>query len=177
MSTPSFIYFLAILFVGATCTLRVTGRKVSVRNATALAMVATWFACRLIYEATGEGMPLQGMVLSDCVVIAAMFCKDDLRYTAYETVQKQLAAMWHERTPWDKAILALFPAVWIFYAPVTDGRSQYWTLYGIGLVQLALAGWEAFYLRLQGNGQTPRADAPDIPPGSLFAPARGEAYA
>lgn len=177
MSTSTFIVFLAILFVGVPASLRVTGLKVRVRNPVALTMVATWLAGQAVYFATGESMPIKAMVLFDSAVISAMFVKDDWISCPYDNWRHQLACLWHERTPWDKGILALFPLAWLFYTPLVGGDFQYWTLWGIGLVQLALAGQEALHHWQRARGHAPRVDARgDDPPRSLFAPALGEAH-
>lgn len=169
MSTPTFIVFLAMLFIGVPSALRLTGLKVRVRNATALAIMAMWFVGQAIYASSGECMPLAAMLLQDMVVIVAIFTKPDWRdCSPYRTFRQQLRGAWLERSPWDRAIIALFPLAWLFYAPVVDAWLQYWTLYGIGLAQLMLAGWEALTPLLRTIGQSPRADD-ERPPGLRFA--------
>ena len=172
MSPEEIFYFTTIILVGVSQLFR------PLRNATAVAMVATWFVCRLLYSMT-QPTPDEQLVmavLSDCVVIAAMFVKEDWVTCPYQTRWHQLACLWLERTPWDKTILALFPVAWLFYFPILSPQSQYWTLYGIGLTQLALASREAYRQWQVTKANSSRADAPEEPPRSLFAPVRGEAY-
>jgi hypothetical protein len=173
VSTPTFLYFLTVLFVGMPAALRVTGFRVRVRNSTAFAMVAMWLFGQFIWWLTGEWLPVQAMILQDAAVIAAMFVKDDWCTCPYRNGWHQLACLWIERTPWDKAILVLFPSAWLFYFPVTTPTNQFWTLWGIGLAQLALAGLEALHEGRGTVGQPSRADAPGKFPGILFAPVKG----
>lgn len=169
MSLSTFIVFLAILFVGVPAALRVTGHKVRIRNATALAMVAMWLVGQAIYLATGETMPLGAMFLQDMVVIMAIYAKPDWQDCfPYRTFRQQIRAAWLERSPWDRGILALFPLAWLFYAPIVGAQLQYWTLYGIGLAQLMLAGQEAFPLLRGRMAKKSRAEDAG-PPGLTFA--------
>jgi hypothetical protein len=173
VSTASLLYILAILFIGMPAALRITGLRVRVRNPVALVMVGSWLFCRALYEATGEGMPLEGMIVSDMAVIAAMFMKDDWETVAYCDLRCQLAALWRERTPWDRAILAIFPLAWALYLPLLQPVPQFWALWTLSMAQLALAGIEPLSQWLRVNGQTSRADAPGEPPGLMFAPVLG----
>lgn len=184
MSAEELIYFAAILFVAATAALRFTAiarfpwRRPQAGNPTALAMVITWAICRLLYWWSGEAMPLQASVLSDVAVVAAIYCKREWRRCSYETIRLQMAALWRERSPWDRAILTLFPLVWLFYAPVVDPQTQYWTLWSLSMAQLALAWLEPLYDRRGLSANMPRADAAERPPPRLDfrAPVRGRSY-
>lgn len=131
-------------------------------------MVAMWLFGRLVWELTGEWLPVKAMVVQDMFVIAAMFLKDDWRTCPYRNMPHQLACLWLERTPWDKRILALFPLAWLFYAPVVEPQLQFWVLWGIGLAQLALAGHEALHLWQRANGHELRAHN-ESPHGLEFA--------
>ena len=73
----------------------------------------------------------------------------------------------------DKAILVLFPVAWLFYTPILSPFYQYWTLWGISLTQLALAGSEAIHNWQRAKAKSLHADAPGIPPGTFFAPVLG----
>ncbi len=175
MSTASALYFAAILLIGVPAAFRLNGR---IRNATAFAMVAMWLFGRVVYWLTGEWMPLQAMVLQDMVVIAAMFVKEDWRdCSPYTNLRYQFCALWNERSPWDRAILALFPVAWIFYFPVVDGQKQFWTLWGLGLLQLIAAGLEALTLWQAKRGANPfRADSPDHSRSDFTSAWASEAY-
>lgn len=173
MTKAEAFYAAAIIACGVTAAIRVQGFRVRVGNITALAMVAMWFLGRLIYALTGEGTPIRFMLVQDAAVIASMFIKNEWVDCPYRSLTHQLACLWHERTPWDKAILALFPVAWFFYARVLNPSHQYWTLWGIGLLQLALAGLEAIHFRQRAKAKSLHADAPGQPPGTLFAPVWG----
>lgn len=167
MSAPTFLYLLAVIAV-LPAAIRVTGRpSIHVRNATALALVATWLFSRIVWFLTGEWLPLQAMFVEDMVVIGAMFTKEDWYSCPYKNGWHQLACLWLERTPWDKAILAIFPVAWLLYTPVLEPTLQFWVLWSLSLGQLILAGLEGFHLHLAGNGQTLRA-ADERPPGLEF---------
>lgn len=178
MSTPAAIFFLCVLVVGLPASLRVHGFSVRVRNATALAIVATWLFGQLIYALTGEWLPLQAMVLQDMVVVATMFAKQDWQdCSPYPTLRRQIVCFWLERSPWDRAILALFAPAWLLYAPILDPLTQFWTLWSIGLAQLMLAGAEAFHLWQKTKANSSRADAQGPPPRlDFYAPAREWGY-
>lgn len=179
MSIPTLIYFLAVIAV-LPAAIRVSGRPF-VRNATAFALVAMWLFSRLVWALTGEYLPLEAMFIQDMVVIGAMFVKTEWVACPYRSRWHQFACIWIERSPWDKAILAIFPVAWLLYAsaPVafiapsvrllfpaaTDGQIQFWILWSLSLGQLILAGLEGFHLA--GNGQTLRA-ADERPPGLGF---------
>lgn len=169
MSPLEAIYVVAIFFVGVPSAMRLRGIIPHVRNPVAFAMVATWIACRLLYSFAHPSRDelLAATILSDCMVIAAMFVKEDWITCGYKNRWHQLACMWHERTPWDRAILAIFPVAWVFYAPILNDYYQYRVLWGLSMAQLALAGWESLHLMFAGNGQTPRA-ADERPPGLRF---------
>ncbi len=177
MSVETTIYFLALLFVGVPAALRVSVEpvRIRVRNPTALAMVATWIAGRAVYAATGEWLPLKAMVLFDWAVIVAILSKKDWRICSpHGGWQYLICFLWHERSPCDRAILALFPMVWLFYAPVVDSRTQYWVLWSLSMAQLALAGLEPLQSWLGAMAKTSRADAKGRPPPGLtfHAPVR-----
>lgn len=177
MSAPTLLYFLAVLFVGMPAALRVTGHKVRVRNATALAFVLMWLFGRAVYAATGEWLPVQAMVFQDIVIVATIFAKDDwCDLWPYRSMKAQLAALWLERSPWDRAILALFVPAWLLYFPILSPIPQFWTLWGIGLAQLMLSGAEAFHLWLRTDGHRFRADARGRSPPLLFAPVRSGSH-
>lgn len=178
MSTPTLIFLIAVMFVGLPAALKVSGKpSIRIRNATAFAIVAMWLFGRLVYALTGEWLPLQAMVIQDMVVVATIFAKQDWRdLWPYRTMKAQLAAMWLERSPWDRAVLALFAPTWLFYAPVLSPILQFWTLWSIGLTQMMLAGWEAFHLWQRADGQRFRADARGPSPPLTFAPVRSGSY-
>lgn len=170
MSPEESFYALAVAVTAFVTLVRsVWPPRFGIGNATALAMVAMWLAGRALYLLTGLGTPLGAMLLQDMVVIAAIYVKPDWQDCfPYRTFSQQLRAAWLERSPWDRAILALFPLAWLFYLPVAAPRTTYWTLYGIGLAQLALAGWEALHLSRGRMANKSRADDAG-PPGLTFA--------
>lgn len=135
-------------------------------------MVVMWFAGQAMCAAAGGNPSLQDMIkvmtFSDAAVIASMFFKEDWATCPYTDWWRQFTCLWYERTPWDKVILVLFPVAWLFYTPLVGGDFQYWTLWGIGLLQLALAGHEAFYSTLRAVGQKLRAND-ERPTGLEFA--------
>lgn len=171
MSPEELIYFAAIMLIGVPAAFRLDG----IRNPTALAMVATWFVGRAVYVLSGDGMPIKAMVLFDWAVIVTIFAKKDWRICAPHSGLEYLACfVWHERSPCDRAIIAMFPVVWLFYAPVAGPITQFWVLYLLGLAQLMLAGFEALQHWLGAMAKQSRADAKGrSPPGLNFhAPVR-----
>lgn len=160
---------MAIVLIGLPASIRATLRplRIAVRNPTALAMVVGWVFGWSIYQATGIGMPIQTMVLCDWAVITVIYSKSDWSDCApYSGWRHQLCAVWLERSPWDRAIIALFPFVWFFYTPIVDIYYRYWALYGLGLAQLMLAGREALNPWLERMAITlPAATPGHDPPG------------
>lgn len=167
MIASQLLFLLAVLFIGLPAGLK-GWRHPRVRNLTALALSASWVASEAVYYITGDGMALRTMFLSDVAVIAAIYCKPEWRqWHPYRSLADQFAALWYERSPWDRAVLAVFPAAWLFYVLPMADFTRYWTLYGLALAQLLLAGWEAFNPRLARlTANNLHSEPPGIPPGT-----------
>lgn len=141
MSRSELLYWLAVLCVGLPSAFTLIGR---LRNVTALALSASWIASEAVYYLTGEGMAFRTMFIADLTVIAVIYCKAEWReWQPYRSLRDQFAALWYERSPWDRTVIAIFPVAWIFYLRPLDPFYEYWTLWSLALTQLLLAGWEA----------------------------------
>jgi hypothetical protein len=113
------------------------------------------------------------MVLADFAVLTVIYSKDDWRdCSPYSGLRHQLCALWLERSPWDRAIIALFPVVWLLYFPIVNPFTQYWMLWSLGLIQLMLAGREALDPWLERRKRRAVSVEPP-PPNSEFHAAWG----
>lgn len=158
MSLEAAFFLGVVLCVGLPAGITLGGR---LRNLTALALSLSWFAGYGFYLATGEGMSGTFLWLVDVTVIAAIFAKDEWAICApYAGLRHQLRATWWERSPWDRAVLAIFPVAWIFYVLPISPFAEYWALYYLALAQFALAGWESLHPWLRQRPM-PRAETTD----------------
>lgn len=133
MTTPEFVFALAVLCVGLPSAFTLGGR---LRNLTALALSLSWGASEAAYYLTGEGMSPFFMWIIDVTVIAAILAKNE--YTDLPGWRNQIS-------PWDRAVLAIFPVAWLFYVVPIDPYGRYWALYILALAQFALASWEVLH--------------------------------
>lgn len=160
MSNAELVYGAVVLFVGV---------PAARWNFTAAALVLVYAFMTISYYAFHAVYSTGFCVLADITVMAVIYAKQPARdLFPYEGWRDQLAALWLEKSFWDRIVLALFPVGWIFYA---FAASPWWPLYWISLAQLLAAGLES--LETYRNTRTAkRASAPD-PPGFLFSPGRG----
>lgn len=160
MSNAELIYAAAVVLIGLPAALR---------NWTAAALVLAYVFMQGSYYGLGLVYPPIVSFLTDLTVIAMIYVKPPARdLWPYENRRQQLAALWLERSFWDRLIITLFPVGWIFYAFAT---APWWALYWISLAQLIPAGMEAF--ETHSTRTAKRASAPDPPSsGFLFATGR-----
>lgn len=154
MSLEEALFLAIVLLVGLPA--GITVQPLRTRNGTALALTGAWFFGWAIYIVCGIGMPVQAMLIADFAVITVIYCKDDWRdCSPYRGWAHVLCSVWLERSPWDRAILAMFPLAWVFYAGLFSDHLRYWALWLIAAAQFLLAGWEAL-----SNTRTANADQP-----------------
>lgn len=122
MSNPQLSLWLAAIAVGMFS---------AWRNPTALALL-------LAFVASERGLPLDYYVYPDILTLTVIFCKPEYAPCAdYGTVWHQLKCVITERSPSDRIVMLSLPAAWFFYVAPVDPNLQWWSLYGLAMIQFA----------------------------------------
>lgn len=122
------------------------GIPATFRNTTALAMVVAWLSVELVYQITGDNLPLKFSFMADVMVISVIYAKTIWRVglKTYPTLRKQLYCMFADLTPGDRLIVATFLlGVWPSYVFNIDSFYKWYFLWGLCILQFLLAGAEA----------------------------------
>lgn len=121
----------------------VVGLPSAWRNPTALALVLSWAFGYVIYLATGDAPELKYYVMADIAVLVIIICKPLQFHGPYENWRHQLQCFFLERSIWDRAVVLIFPLVWVFYVVNISEFARYWALYGLYGAQLLASSGEA----------------------------------
>lgn len=115
------------------------------RNATALALVASWAIAQWWWLVTGDNIPLAVYFLCDTAVMAVILAKP--------------ARAWS-----DGVVLTIFLPMWVLYvAPLTD-HDRWWLLWGLAIAQFMAVGCQgARGLLAAAKGRNDN----EAPPGAL----------
>jgi len=155
------ILFAAVVFL--------IGIPAATRNLTAAALVLAYFVVETLYRIGGRVLEPHELACIDLAVMALIYCKTDIPHRRcrdaagrYRDSWGQLCAFWFERSAWDRAVLALFPVAWAFYA--ADPWTQWWGMYFVALAQILAAGAETFEnMRAERAANALGRQAPDPP--------------
>lgn len=164
--------FWQFLLLAAVCANLWAGR----RNGTSWALALAYFAVQGWWLLNGR-RPLEpgDLFMVDLVTIVLIFCKAvarDLEPCDYRDVWQHLRCFLLAPTPVDRIILASFPVlVWPAYVVTAD---PWWWLYGVSMLQLALAGGEGLSERRQAKAPEDEPDTPSS--GLMFAWAGAERW-
>jgi hypothetical protein len=138
MSLPEAIFAALVLLVGvpAMC-----------KNATAIGLVMSWLVIQSAWLAShtwSTGLQF----VCDLGVIAIMVVKPDHEDGfPYRSLGYQFAALfWTERTPCDRIIGLIFPAMWVLYVADMPDYYRWWGLWWLAAAQLIAAGVEPLRL-------------------------------
>jgi hypothetical protein len=135
MSAPALVFLIVVLLVGLPSLFL---------NRTAAALVISWCVQETIALVTGENASVLTGLLLDYFVILVVIGKPEIRdCSPYPTMRHQVLALWCERSISDASVLTLFPIMWLVHAMNIDPYYRWWTLWGLALAQLLLAGAEA----------------------------------
>lgn len=138
------------------------GVPAAFRNLTALAMVIAWLSVELVYQITGDSLPLKYSFMADIAVIAVIYAKTIKRCGAklYSSLGEQLRCMVTDLTPWDRCIVVIFLlGAWPAYILTFDPWWQWMLLWALAIAQFLLAGGEAVASFLET-----RREAKKLPP-------------
>ena len=144
MDTPSLAVWVVVLCIGLPSMLK---------NWTAVALVASWLIGIAWTEATGEGLPLQGDVLRDFMVLTVIFTK--MREDCEPTPGPWgwVRDCWPQLSREDKTIVCLFGPMWLTYAVRMDPMLAYEIAWSAGVLQFLFAGAEALEHWRRGRAQ------------------------
>ena len=122
----------------------VVGLPSAWKNPTAAALCLSWIFCKVLYLATGDGLAVEYYLLPDIFVLAIIFAKPD--YHHYDLCGgdwHQLKCLWLERSPADRAVMSLFPIVWLTYVAAISPFLQWQMLWGAAILQFLFASAES----------------------------------
>lgn len=138
MTLPHGIMWLVIVLVGIPS---------AWRNPTSAALVLCWIAGETVFVLTGDSLPVQFYIFPDLFVIAVIYAKPDYRpCPEYRGTLHQLKCLITERSPADRAVLAVFLLMWALYVSTLHDYYRWWLLWGLAIAQLLIAGIEALPL-------------------------------
>lgn len=144
------------------------GIPAAFRNTTALALVIAWLFVELVYQITGDSLPLKFSFMADVAVIAVIYAKMIKRCGAklYSSFVEQMRCLVTDLTYWDRAIVAIFLlGMWPLYVLNFHPYYKWWLLWGLAILQFLLAGAEA----IQSFRHSVRSRAASDPPGNGLA--------
>lgn len=122
------------------------GIPAAFRNVTALMMVIAWLSVELVYQLTGDSLPLKYSFMADIAVVAVIYAKSIKRCgpKVYPLFADQLRCLITDLTPWDRGIVAIFLlGAWPIYVLTFDSWWKWMLLWGLCIAQFLLAGGEA----------------------------------
>jgi hypothetical protein len=158
MSTPHLIMW-AVVFAVA---------LLARRNATAIALIASWMIGETAWLITGNNLPLSAYFMADLAVISVIYAKMIRRVGAkqYSTLWLQCKCMFLDLAICDRWIVAIFLlGAWPLYVANIHPYYQWWALWALTISQFLLAGAEAaFQLHREYREQ-----AEEEPPGLALA--------
>lgn len=169
MTFPDYLYLAVVLLVGGTAAVRIgASGRLYMRNASAAALVVSYFAAQGLWLATGLAFEPRISLLVDLTVIGVIYCKAPAQDCwPYADWREQLCAAWFERSVWDRLILALFPCMWAVYFLPIPYDQQWWSLYWCAIAQFIAAGGESLQSYL--NARSAKAVvAPESSAGSQY---------
>lgn len=135
MSYPQLVMWLVVLCIGIPS---------AWKNPTAAALVIAWLVGRAVYLITGDNLAIEFYAFPDVFVLAMIMAKREYcNGQPYRSLCHQLACVLLERSPADRAVMLLFPVMWVLYvAPIHD-YYRWWALYAATLLQFLFASAES----------------------------------
>lgn len=121
------------------------GIPAAFRNITALVMVIAWLSVELVYQITGDSLPLKFSFMADISVISVIYAKTIRRCGAkiYSSLGEQLRCLITDLTPGDRGIVIIYIfGCWPAYALVFDPWWKWMLLWALTIVQFLFAGGE-----------------------------------
>lgn len=153
----------------------VIGLPAATRNATALALAVAWLVPEILYQYTGNNLPLRIYFMADVAVITCVYAKAIVRSgtRTYPIISTHFRSFIFDLTIWDRWIVAIFLAgAWPLYILAIDPWWKWMILWGLCIAQFCLAGCEPLLARLKSRPMARRKSKFDIggdsSGGSLF---------
>ena len=113
------------------------------RNPTAAALVLAWIAVKMLYLVTGDGLAVEWYMYPDVAVLAVIYCKPAWQpCDYYRSLWHQFACAVLERSPSDRAVMAIFPLMWVAYFVPIDPFVQWHLLWAGAILQFLFASAE-----------------------------------
>jgi hypothetical protein len=156
MALPNIIMWAIVLAVGVPS---------AWRNPTAGALVLCWVVSEGIYAFTGNGLAVEYYIFPDVFVLAIIFAKPEACDLApYADWRHQLKCFLLERSVPDRIVMLIFPVMWCVYVSGIDPYYQWWSLWGLAIIQFFAAGWEGFskIYRSRAVSETPDRSSGDV---------------
>ena len=140
------------------------GIPAAFRNVTALAMVIAWLSVELVYQLTGDSLPLKFSFMADVMVITAIFAKMVIKCGPknYPSMRGMLRCFITDLTCSDRGILAIFLlGAWPLYVLNVDPWWKWMGLWALVIIQFLLAGAEAAFSFRHDVKPRARSEPPD----------------
>jgi hypothetical protein len=140
------------------------GIPAAFRNITALAMVIAWLFVELVYQLTGDSLPLKFSFMADVMVITAIFAKMVIKCGPkyYPSARDMLRCFITDLTFSDRGILAIFLlGAWPLYVLNVDPWWKWMGLWALVIIQFLLAGAEAAFSFRHDVKPRARSEPPD----------------
>lgn len=147
------------------------GFPAAFRNPTSAALVLAWLVPEILYQFTGDSLPLRLYFCADIFVLAAILAKATVREgcRTYPTLRQQTHCAWKAITPWDRLIAGGFIlAAWPLYVAQIDPLPKWYALWAIIILQFLVAAGDAAF-SLGERKRRVMSDTPGGPPGLAFA--------
>lgn len=135
MSAPLLVMWLVVFAIGVPS---------AWRNPTAAALVIAWLAGQAVFYITGDNLPVQFYAFPDVFVLAMIMAKQEYcNRRPYRSVLHQLSCVLLERSPADRAVMLVFPAVWLIYVAPMHDYHRWWLLWSLTILQFLFASAES----------------------------------
>lgn len=117
------------------------GIPAAFRNVTALAMVIAWLSVELVYQVTGDSLPLQYSFMADIAVVAVIYAKANNEIAG----RNQLRRLITDLTVWDRWIVGVYLFLtWPAYVFEINAWLKWHLLWACMIAQFLAAAFEAF---------------------------------
>jgi hypothetical protein len=157
MTLPHIIMWAVIVLVGIPS---------AWRNPTSAALVLCWIIGETVFVLTGDSLPVRFYAYPDIFVIAVIMAKPEYcNRRPYRSVWHQLQCILLERSPADRVVLLIFPAMWVVYLLSDAALHPYYrwfALWFLVIVQILAAGVEALPLLHRHKAVSAKPDAPSF---------------
>lgn len=134
MSTPAIIMWCVVLGVGLPS---------AWRNPTAGALVLCWIVVEGIYLLTGNNLAVEYYIYPDIAVLAVIACKPPYRRWQPRGTWERLQGIILDRSPADRVVMLIFPAMWTIYLAPIHPFYAWWGLWALAIVQFLAAALES----------------------------------